>query len=110
MGFAESSFQKWIPAANLGSRYDIADISWGLVTLISDEKTDGCIQKLQLIWDCGHIISYHVTDETYRADCWNLDFEKDGRFYTGKKSEYIEMFRKKSPLFPDNAIHFLTFD
>ena len=34
-------------------------------------------------------------------------FENDGRFYTSNNPDYIEAFKHKSPLFPDNAIHFL---
>ena len=41
------------------------------------------------------------------ADCWGLYFEKDGRVYTAADSEYIRLFKEKSPLFPENALHFL---
>lgn len=106
-------FQKWIPIDNLGTSYDVENISWGAdgisFTLASSDKqtTQDHIHRFRLTWDSSHIISYHVTDETYREDCWGLDFENNGRFYTSNNSDYIEVFKNKSPLFPDNAIHFL---
>jgi len=105
--------QKWIPIDNLGTSYDVENISWGAdgisFTLASSDKqtTQDHIHRFRLIWDSSHIISYHVTDETYRADCWDLDFQNNGRFYTSTDSDYIASLRQKSPLFPDNAIHFL---
>ncbi len=105
-------FQKWTPTNNLGSAYDVESITWGdtiSFTLIADKKrvAQDRLHRFQLIWDSSQIISYNVTDETYRADCWGLDFENNGRFYTSKHSDYIENFKQKSPLFPDNVIHFL---
>jgi len=105
-------FQTWIPANNLGSAYDVEAITWSdrlSLTLAADEKrtAQNNIHHFQLTWDLSHVISYNVTDETYRADCWGLDFEHNGRFYTSIHSDYIDTFRQKSPLFPDHAIHFL---
>ena len=108
----QEQFQKWIPIDNLGNAYDIEDISWGgeiSFTLIADKKriTQSNVHCFQLTWDSSNIISYNITDETYRADCWGLDFENNGRFYTSKNSDYIDSFKQKSPLFPDDIIHFL---
>lgn len=105
-------FQKWIPTNNLGNAYDVENITWGNAisfTLIADKKrvAQDNIHRFQLEWSSSHIIAYNMTDETYRADCWGLDFENNGRFYTSNNSDYIEVFKNKSPLFPDNAIHFL---
>ena len=106
-------FQKWVPTGNLGSAYDVENVIWGesiSFTLVADKKriAQNTIHRFQLAWDSSQIISYNMTDETYRADCWKLDFENNGRFYTSKSSDYIENFKQKSPLFPDNAIHFLV--
>ena len=108
----QEQFQKWIPINNLGNYYDVENITWGdgiSFTLVEDKKriAQDNVYCFQLTWDSSHIISYNITDETYRADCWDLDFENNGRFYTSKNSDYIESFKKKSPLFPDDAIHFL---
>lgn len=108
----QEQFQKWIPIDNLGSAYDVENIIWGdgtSFTLVADKKriAQDNVYCFQLTWDSSHIISYNITDETYRADCWDLDFENNGRFYTSKNSDYIESFKKKSPLFPDDATHFL---
>ncbi len=105
-------FQKWIPTNNLGNAYDIEDMAWGdeiSFTLVADKKRvkQDNIHCFKLTWDSSNIISCSITDETYRADCWDLDFENNGRFYTSKNSDYIENFKQKSPLFPDDTIHFL---
>lgn len=105
-------FQMWIPTNNLGNAYDVESITWGNTisfTLIADKKrvAQDNIHRFQLEWNSTQIIAYNMTDETYRADCWGLDFENNGRFYTSNNSDYIEIFKNKSPLFPDDAIHFL---
>lgn len=108
MESGKSTFEKWTPIPNLGNKFDVSDVSWGSVTLISYQKQrEDNAQRMQLIWESSQIIAYHVTDETYREDCWGLDFENDGRFYVSRDSEYIEMLKQKSPLFPENATHFL---
>ncbi len=105
-------FSKWVPTNNLGSAYDVESITWGdtiCFTLIADKKriTQDAIRCFQLEWNASHIIAYNMTDETYRADCWGLDFENNGRFYISNHSDYIEVFKHKSPLFPKDTIHFL---
>ena len=107
----QEQFQKWIPIDNLGSAYDVENITCGdgiSFTLVADAKriAQDKVYCFHLTWDSSHIISYNITDETYRADCWNLDFENYGRFYTSKNSDYIDCFKRKSPLFPEDAIHF----
>jgi len=67
-------FQKWIPTNNLGSAYDLENITWGdsiIFTLIADEKriAKNNIRSFQLEWDSSYIIAYNLADETYRADC-----------------------------------------
>lgn len=104
-------FQKWIPINNLASAYDVESIICGEIisfTLVADKKRkpENHIHRFQIVWNSSQIISYHVTDETYRSDCWNLAFENCGRLFTSKNSEYIEKLKEKSPLFPDNVIHF----
>lgn len=105
-------FQKWIPTDGLGNAYDVESITWGEMvsfTLIADKKrtANDKIQRFNLEWNSSHIIAYNMADETYRADCWGLDFENNGRFYISTDSDYIEVFKNKSPLFPDDTVHFL---
>ncbi len=93
-------FQKWTPTNNLGSAYDVESITWGdtiSFTLIADKKrvAQDRLHRFQLVWDSSQIISYNVTDETYRADCWGLDFENNGRLYISNTSDYIEAFKYK---------------
>ena len=52
------------------------------------------------------MVAYNITDETYRADCWDWNFENKGRMFVSDNSEYIEKYRQKSPLFPENTLHF----
>ena len=104
-------FQKWTPADNLGAFYDVENISYGngiIISLAADPKRVSLekIHHFQLVWNSGDVISYQVTDETYRSDCWGLEFENNGRFYTAKSSKYIDCIREKSPLVPDDIIHF----
>lgn len=106
-------YQKWTPIDNLRRSYDVDAIFWdseglSFVLVVDDpQATLDDIQKLKFTWHSSAVISYHVTDETYRSDCWQLDFVNNGRFYMCKGSQYIERFREKSQLFPDNAIHFV---
>lgn len=103
------SFQRWGNQAIDNIRYDVDKISWEdlgfVVSIIPDEPqiADG---RVQLVWDPSQVISYHVTDETYRSDCWGLDFQTLGRFFATKESEYIDSFKRLSPLTPDEVIHF----
>ena len=107
------ALEKWIPIDNLNNAYDLDEIKWGedgisfVMILDGKQIEQNDIRRFSLTWDSSHIISYHVTDETYRSDCWNLDFKNDGRFYIIKNSKYIEILKQKSPLLPDDVIHFL---
>jgi len=103
---------KWTPTDNLGIAYDVESMAWGdtiSFTLVADKKrvAHDNIHRFRLEWDSSYIIAYNVTDETYRADCWGLDFENNGRFYTSTDSDYIEVFKNKSLLFSDDTVHFL---
>ena len=105
-------YQQWIPTSNLGNAYDVENITWGNTisfTLTADKNrvAQDNLHCFRLEWNSSDIIACNMSDETYRADCWDLDFENNGRFYTSKHSDYIEAFQHKSPLFPENAIHFL---
>lgn len=104
-------FQKWEIDGFANAKYDVDNIAWtseGLaLTIISDgDDANQSDHRLLLIWESSSVIAYHVTDETYRSDCWGLDFQKNGRFYATKTSEYINALRDKSPLFPEEALHF----
>ena len=113
MNTIKQSFKRWTPIDTLANNYDVDDIKWtdeGLCfSLISDsqEPDKDIPNKLRILWDSSLVIYYNVTDETYRADCWEIDFVKDGRFFISSDSEYLRLFKQKSPLFPDEAIHFL---
>ena len=106
-------FLEWNPLEVRSKRFDVCDISWRLeevVFTLTEDALNGTEQKqkYELIWNSGDIISYHVSDETYRADCWGKteEFEMMGRFYARKASSYLEKMQKMSSLFPEEAIHF----
>ena len=108
---SSTTFSRWEHPSIENKKYDVAKISWEemgfVVSLVSDDQLGNqSTVRMQLIWDPSQVISYHVTDETYRSDCWGLDFQKDGRFFAVKESEYIDTFKKLSPLTPDEVIHF----
>ena len=101
------------PITDYSRRIDICNISWRLeeiVFTIIEETSDNIEQKqrCELIWNSSDMISYHVSDETYRADCWGTaeEFNEKGRFYARKKSEYLKKMQEMSPLFPQKAIRF----
>lgn len=104
--------EKWMPTENLGKHYDVNEISLtesGLSFMLISDKRNAPkkIKSFVITWDTSDVITYNVTDETYRDDCWKLDFEKDGRFYVCRSSDLIDYFKKKSPLFPKDPIHFM---
>lgn len=104
-------FERWDNQSIVNIRYDVDKISWEdvgfVVSVVSDEpQIADCKLRVQLVWDPSQVISYHVTDETYRSDCWGLEFQTLGRFFATKESEYIDRFKKLSPLTPDEVIHF----
>lgn len=105
------SFQRWEIDGITNAKYDVNNIAWtseGLTLTIISDGADATQSdhKLLLIWESSSVIAYHVTDETYRSDCWGLDFQKNGRFYATRTSEYIDALRDKSHLFPEKVIHF----
>lgn len=106
-----TTFSRWEHPSVENIKYDVAKISWEeigfVVSLVSDDQHGNQPRvRMQLIWDPSQVISHHVTDETYRPDCWGLDFQKEGRFFETRQSDYIEQFKKLSPLIPDDVIHF----
>ena len=106
-----TTFSRWEHPSIENKKYDVAKISWEemgfVVSLVSDDQLGNqSTVRMQLIWNPSQVISYHVTDETYRSDCWGLDFQMEGRFFAAKESEYIDRFKKLSPLTPDEVIHF----
>lgn len=96
-------FKRWDAQSIENIRYYVEKISWEDVGfVVSDEpQMDENKPRVQLVWGTSQVISYHVTDENYRSDCWGLDFQKEGRFFAAMESEYIDRFKKLSPLFPD---------
>lgn len=113
MNLDGEGFLEWAPVDEFTKKYDIYNISWqtdSIVFVLVDKecKSAECQKKIELIWNLSDLISYHVTDETYREDCWGKteEFNKEGRFFARKKSLYVDRMKAMSPLFPKDAIHF----
>ena len=105
------SFEKWkplnFPEWHHDLKFDIENIlvSNGCLDVsLNFSDRNSCFH---IKWQYSDVVSYSVCDETYRADCWKFDFDTDGRFFIVKESEYLEMIKTKSPLVPENTIHFL---
>lgn len=85
-------FKRWDAQSIENIRYDVEKTSWEdvgfVVSVVSDEpQMDENKPRVQLVWGPSQVISYHVT--------------KEGRFFAAMESEYIDRFKKLSPLFPD---------
>lgn len=105
-------FEKWkppyFPHWDHDFRFDVENVSVSngyLNIFLNSSDRNSCFH---IKWPYSDVVSYSVCDETYRADCWKFDFDTDGRFFIVKESEYLEIIKTKSPLVPENTIHFLV--
>ncbi len=111
MDYKHSSFQKWVPNPSVDAVYDIENIAWreeGIVfTLIPDdiEREKRSKHRLEVIW--SNILSYQVTHETYREDCWIADPQAAWAFFVSETSAYIDAFKDGAALCPEKVLHFL---
>lgn len=108
-------FDRWEINFKVDDIYDIDYIGYAdegfLVILIPDHfiEQKKSNRKLKLIWDS--IISYTVTDESYRPELWG-----DGTgnatdnaysFFISKDSDYLRKIKQENYLIDEKAIHFL---
>ena len=68
------TFRKWVPHPEVGEVYDVEEIGFeedGFVVLLRPDqfkKEKRSNLALRLVWD--RIVSYTVTDESYRPELW----------------------------------------
>lgn len=104
-------FDEWTPAEHLDAVYDIDDIVWkeGWIcfTLIPDgaDRVLRSHHKLLLCWE--GFVSYQITQENVREDCWISAPQKPWTFYVSDHSDRLRAFRESSCLFPPEAKHFV---
>ena len=109
--YKQSSFEKWIPPVAVDYVYDIEEIAWreeGLTfTLLPDDIDRGkrSQHRVEVVWE--NVLSYQVTRETYREDCWINDLQQAWTFFVSDTSAYIDAFRKNAALSPEKVLHFL---
>lgn len=109
------NFRKWIPHPQVNELYDIAasgisDDGGFTILLHPDhsQETKHVKLGLRLTWDS--IISYTVTDESYRPELWGTEEESNKEpwnFYISETSDHLTSFRKENYLVSENAHHFL---
>ena len=101
-----NAFELWKPEGG----YDVNGIAWNEGVISFRLVPDGmkkAERELSLMWNGADLLAYHVTDESYRPDCWRRDPERDGRIFMARDSEYLTRFRQDNPLVPEGALHFL---
>jgi len=94
--------EKW--SIHRDGQYDVAQIKYnsdGVSFVMCDDKRTE--KPFEIIFRHENIVACNITDETYRADLWKCD----SRFYKSEDSEYLNIFKAKSPIFPKNAVHYL---
>lgn len=108
----DNTLEHWfpVPENDLASMYDVHKVILGPVGVTIIMVPDSLKKKTQkkcikLFWET--FISYQVSEETFRNDCWVTSPENEGTFFLGKNSLYLNSFKETSTLFPDNALHFL---
>ena len=98
------NFRKWIPHPEVDEVYDVEEIGFkedGFVVLLrpdhfQEEKRSE--RALRLVWD--RIVSYTVTDESYRPELalWT--------FYLSETSDHLTKFREENYIVPEDTHHF----
>lgn len=109
------NFRKWIPHQAVDGIYDVEKIGFegeaGFVVLLCPDypqKETKRDSALQLTWD--RIISYTVTDESYRPELWisgKAPDQETWNFYISETSDYLTKFRQQNYLVPEKTYHFL---
>ena len=64
-------------------------------------------RALRLVWD--RIVSYTVTDESYRPELWVSEKTPDWAlwaFYVSETSDHLTRFREENYLVPEDTHHF----
>ena len=90
--------------------YDLDKVEFrddGLVfTMLQDDdwRHD---HRLRLTWIWGTVVSYQVSEETYREDCWCQPGEEPWCFFVSDASPWLEEYRANSTLLLEGTRHYL---
>ena len=105
----DKTHTRWDPADELDTMYDVDDVRIGpdglTVEVIPDGENRDRHKRLKFIWDS--FVSYQVSAETYRDDCWVTSKDDAWSFFVSDDSQYLQSFRENCTLFPNGARHFL---
>ena len=108
-----SNFRKWMPHQEVRKVYDIESIVSGngevLAILLRPEGMDVVESTLRLVWDS--VISYTVTDESYRPELWGDEKAPNKEiwnFYISETSDHLTQFRKENYLVSERTHHFFV--
>ena len=107
----DGNLHKWFPfpANELDTMYDVhsVELSGGklIVTMLPNGKRNHELNCIRLSWEI--FISYQVSEETFRDDCWVGNPQDAWSFWAGDNSQYLQSFKAASTLFPDKAMHYL---
>ena len=106
----DGSFVRWTPHPRTERMYDLDKVEFrddGLVfTMLQDDdwRHD---HRLRLTWIWGTVISYQVSEETYREDCWCQPGEEPWCFFISDASPWLEEYRANSGFLPEDTRHYL---
>ena len=107
------NFRKWVPHQNVDEVYDIEKIGFAEESFAVLLRPDHFLKEkrsewaLRLVWD--RIISYTVTDESYRPELWVSEKTPDWSlwtFYLSETSEHLTKFREENYLVSQDTHHF----
>lgn len=110
----DENFKKWIPHKDVDEVYDMEDAGFQrdegfVILLVPDhfEKDKRSEYNVKLIWD--DVLSYIVTDESYRPEMWKPKEDSNNEiwtFYISESSDYLKKFREGNYLVPEKTYHF----
>ncbi len=107
----DRNLQIWLPlpADELDTMYDVHKVTLGksglTVIMLPDGQRKKASKGIQLSWET--FVSYQVTEESFRDDCWVAAPQDAWSFWVGEHSQYLQSFKSTSTLFPDRVLHFL---
>ncbi len=107
----DNNLQRWLPLPSdeLDTMYDVHSIKLGknglTVIVFPGGQRKNELKGVRLSWET--FISYQITEETFRDDCWVATPQEAWTFWVGEHSQYLQSFKSTSTLFPDNTLHFL---
>ena len=103
------SFARWRPVSSIMAFCDNDGIAWTqegvVVTLVPDGRRYDGHPTVRLCWPC--IVSWRVTEESYREDCWISDPSQVRSFFVSRASPELAQLRLQSCLLPASTLHFL---